>query len=282
MSALSVSVANMESESVLLAKLIYRNYNQHRSTKVFSILHKVRLTDFPRVLQLVSSYLVRVESCSFLISSHCSTSRPASLHKWSCRRIFSTWILKQSNTFGWCKSKHKIERLFFRQISHGIRKSFLSTFLMFCRFFLHRNQSKGLLPGPLVIAPLFWAVAERSDGDSWGGFLVQQGCEVPSLDVGNINVSSWLTCATCMIVPLHISFNNPLKEFLINRVKTLLATSHWPSLLSWSHLFSSLLFCVLLLTAEHWSHCCSRFYSFLCTQCSSAYLLEVFSRFLLY
>lgn len=210
MSALSVSVANMESESVLLAKLIYRNYNQHRSTKVFSILHKVRLTEIPRVLQLVSSYLVRVESCSFLISSHCSTSRPASLQKWSCQRTFITWILKQSNTFEWCKSKHKIERVFFRQISHGIRKTFHSTFLMFCRFFLHLNQSKGLLPGPLVIAALFWALAKRSDGDSWGGFLVQQGCEVPSLNTGNINVSSSLTCATWMIVPLYIPQNSPL------------------------------------------------------------------------
>ena len=60
MSALSVSVANMESENILLAKLIYRNFNQHRSTTVFSTLHKVRLSAFTKALPMLFSLLTKL------------------------------------------------------------------------------------------------------------------------------------------------------------------------------------------------------------------------------
>ena len=40
-SQLSVSAINLENEYQMLTKLIYRNFNQHRCTKVFSNFHKV-------------------------------------------------------------------------------------------------------------------------------------------------------------------------------------------------------------------------------------------------
>ena len=67
MSALSISVANMESENILLAKLIYRNFNQHRSTTVFSTLHKVRLSAFTKALPLLFSLF---QSCGSLQGLH--------------------------------------------------------------------------------------------------------------------------------------------------------------------------------------------------------------------